>query len=113
MATAMAAANVQFDALENRVDGLKGQVDALFDLAAQQKKETRRGIAAITALAQPHFPSEAGKTSYASNVGYYRGEVGFSAGLMHRFQSDFGVAAGVSYAGGSTTALRVGVAGEF
>jgi hypothetical protein len=67
----------------------------------------------VTALAQPPFPSAAGKTSYASNVGYYRGEVGVSASLMHRFEGDFAVTAGVSYAGGKNTAVRAGVAGEF
>jgi hypothetical protein len=64
-------------------------------------------------MAQPAFPSAAGKTSYASNVGYYRGEVGVSAGLMHRFEGDFAVTAGVSYGGGRNTALKAGVAGEF
>jgi hypothetical protein len=54
-----------------------------------------------------------GKTSYASNVGYYRGEMGVSAGLMHRFDGDFAVTAGVSYAGGKNTAVKAGVAGEF
>ena len=62
---------------------------------------------------QPSFPSEAGKTSYASNLGYYRGEVGFSAGVMHRFDGDFAITAGISYAGGENTAVRAGIAGEF
>lgn len=113
MVGALAMADTQFDALQGRVEGLEGQVGKLFDLATTQRKEMRQGIAAVTALAQPHFPSEAGRTSYASNVGYYRGEVGFSAGFMHRFEGDFGISAGVSHAGGKNTALRVGVAGEF
>lgn len=54
-----------------------------------QRKDTRQAIAAVTAMAQPSFPSTAGKTSYASNFAYYRGEVGVSAGLMHRFEGDF------------------------
>ena len=65
------------------------------------------------AVAQPHFPSAAGKTSYVSNVGYDRGEIGVSAGLMHRFDGDFAVRAGVSYAGSKNTAVKAGVAGEF
>jgi hypothetical protein len=81
--------------------------------ATIQTKDTRQGIAAVTAMAQPSFPSEAGKTSYASNVGYYRGEVGFSAGVMHRFDGDFALTAGISYAGGENTAVRAGIAGEF
>ncbi|MEM1197304.1 MAG: YadA-like family protein, partial [Pseudomonadota bacterium] len=65
------------------------------------------------AQASPHFPSEAGKTSYASNVATYRGEVGFSLGLMHRFEGDFAFTAGVTYAGGNSTSVRAGIAGEF
>ncbi|MEL7199315.1 MAG: YadA-like family protein, partial [Pseudomonadota bacterium] len=60
-----------------------------------------------------HFPSEAGKTSYASNVATYRGEVGISAGLMHRLQGDVAITAGVTFAGGNSTAVRAGIAGEF
>ena len=64
-------------------------------------------------MAQPAFPSADGKTSYASNVAYYRGEVGFSAGLMHRFDGAFAVTAGASFGGGKNTAVKAGVAGEF
>ena len=64
-------------------------------------------------MAQPAFPSADGKTSYASDVAYYRGEVGCSAGLMHRVSSEFALTAGVSYGGGSNTAVKAGVAGEF
>ncbi|MEL6488304.1 MAG: YadA-like family protein, partial [Pseudomonadota bacterium] len=72
-----------------------------------------RGIAAIAAQANPHFPSASGKTSYASNVATYRGEVGFSLGLMHRLPGAVAVTAGVTYAGGNSTAVRAGIAGEF
>ncbi|KRA83184.1 hypothetical protein ASD76_03700 [Altererythrobacter sp. Root672] len=113
MIGALAISDTQFDELSGRVDGIAGQVDELFDVAASQQKETRQGIATVTALAQPHFPSEIGKTSYASNIGYYRGQVGVSAGLMHRFDRDFAVSASISYGGGKNTALRAGVAGEF
>jgi hypothetical protein len=113
MISALAVSDAQFSALGDRVGTLEGHVDELFDLTAFHTKNTRQGIAAVTALAQPHFPSGAGRTSYASNVGYFRGEVGFSAGLMHRFEGDFAVSAGISYAGGKNTAARLGVAGEF
>jgi trimeric autotransporter adhesin len=89
------------------------RIDLLFDLASTQKKEFEQGIAAVTAMAQPHFPSAAGRTSYASNVGYYRGEIGVSAGVMHRFEGNFGVSAGVSYGGKGNTAVKAGIAGEF
>jgi autotransporter adhesin len=88
-------------------------VDTLFDLTSTMNRDAQRGIASIAAQANPHFPSEAGKTSYASNVATYRGEVGFSAGVMHRLDGDFALTAGVSYAGGNSTAVRAGVAGEF
>jgi autotransporter adhesin len=113
MAGALAVTNQQFAALSGRVDGLEGQVGELFDLANTQRKDARQGIAAVAAMAQPAFPSADGKTSYASNVAYYRGEVGFSAGLMHRFSGSFALTAGASYGGGNNTALKAGVAGEF
>ena len=94
---------------------LEGQVDQLFDIAAQGRREMRRGIAATAAMADPHFPSGPGRTSYASNVAMFRGEVGVSAGLMHRIDGDtpFALTAGASYGGGSNTAVRAGIAGEF
>lgn len=94
---------------------LEGQVDQLFDLAALDRSEMRRGIAATAAMADPHFPSGPGRTSYASNVAMFRGEVGVSAGLMHRIEGDtpFAITAGASYGGGSNTAVRAGIAGEF
>lgn len=108
-----AVSDVQFAALTGRVSSLEGQVSTLFDLSQAVDHDAKQGIAAVAAMAQPHFPSEAGKTSYASNISAYRGEVGFSAGAMHRFDGDFALSAGVTYGGGASAALRVGVAGEF
>jgi autotransporter adhesin len=88
-------------------------INTLFDLASVQREETRKGIATVTAMAQPHFPSAAGRTSYASNIGYYRGEVAVSAGMMHRFSGDFAVGGAVSFAGGDHAAVKAGAAGEF
>ncbi|MEM1131823.1 MAG: YadA-like family protein, partial [Pseudomonadota bacterium] len=101
--------------LDGRVATLEGQIVAAFDLANTVDRDAQRGIAAIAAQANPHFPSEVGKTSYASNFAVYRGEVGVSLGLMHRLDSEtpFAITAGVSYAGGNSTAIRAGVAGEF
>ncbi|MEM6858515.1 MAG: YadA C-terminal domain-containing protein, partial [Pseudomonadota bacterium] len=103
----------QFGTLSNRVGALEGQLAGVFDLAETIDRDAQRGIAAIAAQANPHFPSEAGKTSYASNVATYRGEVGFSLGLMHRLPGAVAVTAGVTYAGGNSTAVRAGIAGEF
>ncbi len=94
-------------------DALSGRVSTLFDLTDTIDRDAQRGIASIAAQAAPHFPSAAGKTSYASNVATYRGEVGFSAGLMHRFEGDFAITAGMTYAGGNSTSIRAGIAGEF
>ncbi|MEL7447064.1 MAG: YadA C-terminal domain-containing protein [Pseudomonadota bacterium] len=105
--------DAQFAALSGRVETLEGQVSTLFDLSNTIDRDAQRGIASIAAQANPHFPSEAGKTSYASNVATYRGEVGISAGLMHRFEGDFAITAGVTYAGGNSTSVRAGIAGEF
>jgi hypothetical protein len=113
MVSALAVSDQQFSALSGRVDGLQGQVGELFDLARTDRKQARQGIAAVAAMSQPPFPSADGKTSYASNVAYYRGEVGFSAGLTHRFADAFALTAGVSYGGGNNTAVKAGVAGQF
>jgi autotransporter adhesin len=66
-------------------------------------------------MANAPFPSAPGKTSYAANTGVYRGEVAFSAGFMYRLDtaSPFAITGGVSHAGGSDTAAKIGVAGEF
>lgn len=93
--------------------GLQGQVNTLFDLREHDRKDFKQGIAAVAAMAAPHFPSEPGRTSYASNVAVFRGEVGFSAGIAHRFDGDFALTAGATYAGGKNTAVRAGIAGEF
>ncbi|MEP2735996.1 MAG: YadA C-terminal domain-containing protein, partial [Erythrobacter sp.] len=105
--------DAQFNALSVRTSTLEGRVDTLFDLSDTVDRDAKRGIASIAAQANPHFPSAAGKTSYASNVATYRGEVGFSAGLTHRFEGDFAITAGVTYAGGNSTSVRAGIAGEF
>ncbi|WP_160618010.1 hypothetical protein [Pseudoblastomonas halimionae] len=100
-------------ALTGRVGALEGQVGTLFDLSNTLEKDLRQSIAATTALAQPHFPSEDGATSYASNVASFRGEMGFSAGLAHRVNRSFALTSGVSYGGGDNVAFKAGVAGEF
>lgn len=110
---ALAVSDAQLSALGNRVQRVEDQVGELFGIAEVQREETRQGIAAVASLAQPHFPSAPGRTSYASNVGYFRGEVGFSAGMMRRFEGGFALGASVSFAGGDNTAARIGIAGEF
>lgn len=103
----------QLSELSGRVSTLNGQVTSLFDRTNTIERDAKQGIAAVAAMAHPNFPSAAGKTSYASNVAAYRGEVGFSAGAMRRFEGDFAVSASVTFAGGDSAAVRLGVAGEF
>ena len=108
-----AVTDAQFTALSGRMGTLESAVNTLFDLTTTIDKDAQQGIAAVAAMAHPHFPSAAGRTSYASNVATYRGEVGFSAGMMHRFEGDFAITAGATYAGGDSATFRAGVAGEF
>jgi autotransporter adhesin len=98
---------------DSQFSALQSEVNTLFDLRQHDRKDFKQGIAAVAAMAQPHFPSEAGKTSYASNVAVFRGEVGVSAGVAHRFEGDFAFTAGATFAGGKNTAVRAGIAGEF
>ena len=104
---------VDIGLLDNRVSSLEGQVASFFDLATTMDKDAQQGIAAVAAMAHPHFPSEAGKTSYASNIATYRGELGFSMGLMHRLEGDIAVTAGATYGGGKSLTFKAGIAGEF
>ena len=98
-----------------RIGSLEGRVDTLFDLAAVERRETNRGIAAAVALTPAPMPSEVGRVSYAANASVYRGELGLGASVAARVNSDtpLAVTMGVSYSGGKNTAARVGVAGEF
>jgi hypothetical protein len=61
------------------------------------------------------MPSAPGKTSYIAKGAVFRGELGFSLGLMHRFDSDqpFALSASVARAGGDNTSATVAFSGEF
>lgn len=97
------------------IAALQGQQAALFDLVNYNRREARRGIAAAVALAPAPFPSAPGKVSYASNVAVYRDQVAFSASVSYRLRtaSPMALSAGVSHSGGTDTAGRVGLSGEF
>ena len=98
-----------------RLTSLDGSVTSLFDLRDQDREDSRRGIAAATAMGQASFPSAPGKTSYVLNGAVFRGEAAFGGSLMHRFDTDTPIAlgVGVSIAGKKNNAFRAGVAGEF
>jgi autotransporter adhesin len=91
------------------------QINQLFDLAAYDRRESRRGTAAAMAMAAPGFPSKPGGTSWLANTAVYGGQVAFSASLAHRFSSSpIMLHAGVSHAAGAhSTGARVGIGGEF
>lgn len=61
-----------------RIGSLEGRVDTLFDLAAVERRETNRGIAAAVALTPAPMPSEVGRVSYAANASVYRGELAWA-----------------------------------
>ncbi|MGX5801267.1 hypothetical protein ACWGS9_08485 [Bradyrhizobium sp. Arg314] len=62
------------------------------------------------------MPSAPGRTSWAANVGHFKGETAFGGSLTHRldlFDDPFAVSLGYSYGGGTSHALRFGLQGEF
>jgi hypothetical protein len=101
--------------LDNRVDGLESSFTDLSDEISENRTEARQGIAAAIAMATAPMPSAPGKTTWASNVGFFKGETAFGGSLAHRFDTSipFGVTAGYSYGGGDSHAARFGLMGEF
>jgi autotransporter adhesin len=101
--------------LDNRVDGLQSGFDSLSGEISETRTEARQGIAAAIAMATAPMPSAPGKTSWASNLGFFKGESAFGGSVAHRFDTDnpFGLTAGYSYGGGDSHAARFGLMGEF
>jgi hypothetical protein len=66
-------------------------------------------------MATAPMPSAPGKTTWASNLGFFKGETAFGGSLTHRFDTavPFGMTAGYSYGGGDSHAARIGLMGEF
>ncbi|HEX8238754.1 MAG TPA: hypothetical protein VF574_03335 [Allosphingosinicella sp.] len=94
---------------------LQSQVDALSALRLNDREDAQRGIAAAVAMSAPPMPSEPGRVSYTLNGSIYRGEKAVGGSMMYRLNTSAPMAfgAGISHAGGGSTAVRVGVAGEF
>jgi autotransporter adhesin len=61
------------------------------------------------------MPSEPGRISYSLNGTSYRGEQAAGGSMMYRLNTKrpFAISGGVSYGGNNSTAVRLGVAGEF
>ena len=76
--------------------------------------ELRRGTAMAMAMATASMPSAPGRTSWASNVAVFSGEVAAAFAFAHRFDvpSPLAVTGAVSAAGNKVGA-RIGLAGEF
>ena len=92
-----------------------GDIGAINARLNELTKETRRGIAAATALATAMTPSAPGKTTVSVNSGFFKGETGVGAAVAHRLNFSTPVIVHGSYAnsGGNGHVGRVGVGFEF
>jgi prefoldin subunit 5 len=101
--------------LDGRVGALENNSAALSNQISEVRTEARQGIAAAIAMANPGMPSAPGKTTWATNVGYFKGAVAFGGSLMYRFDTPAPTALslGYSYGGGDSHAARMGLQGEF
>ena len=110
-----AVTDAQFSALESRVSTFETGLAATNFRLDELSEESRSGIAAAMAQAEPPFPPEPGQTGYAARGAVYRGQYGFSLGISHRLDIDvpLTISANVSHAGGSNTGGSIGVAGIF
>lgn len=107
----LAASTISGKQIQDTIVGLhrlSGEID-------ETRTEARQGIAAAIAMANAPMPSQVGKTSWATNVGHFKGSTAFGGSLTHRFDLDVPMAfsAGYSYGGGTSHAFRVGLMGEF
>lgn len=105
---AIAGAAVDLSPLQSRIDELSA-------FRLRDREDAQRGIAAAVAMSTAPMPSEPGRVSYTVNGSIYRGEKAIGGSMMYRLNSSTPMAfgAGISHAGRGSTAVRVGVAGEF
>lgn len=105
----------QINTLGSNLFSLTGRVTTLERTVAQDRKDSRQGIASAVAMTAAPMPSAPGKVAYSVNVANFRDEQAVAASLAMRLNGPNTVAitAGLSYGGGENTAMRVGVAGEF
>ncbi|HVH48642.1 MAG TPA: hypothetical protein VM760_02015, partial [Sphingomicrobium sp.] len=101
--------------MTSAIAGLQGEVDELFDMRREDRKDMKQGIAAAVAIANAPMPSEPGRVSYTLNGSAFRGELGVGGAMNYRLNTEapMAIGVGVSHAGGKNTAVRVGVSGEF
>ncbi|MDR7224542.1 hypothetical protein [Aminobacter aminovorans] len=105
---AVSAFDVSTLATTASVEGLRSEV-------GETRTEARQGIAAAIAMSSAAMPSAAGRTSWAANVGHFKGETAFGGSLSHRldFDNPVAISLGYSYGGGDSHAARFGMMGEF
>lgn len=105
---AVSAFDVSTLATTASVDGLRSDIGAT-------RTEARQGIAAAIAMSAAAMPSAPGRTSWAANVGHFKGETAFGGSLSHRldFDNPVAISLGYSYGGGDSHAARFGMMGEF
>lgn len=101
--------------LDGRVGALESGFSELGTEISENRTEARQGIAAAIAMTTAPMPSVPGRTSWAGNVGYFKGETAFGGSLAHRldFDEPFAFTAGYAYGGGTSHGFRLGLAGEF
>jgi hypothetical protein len=101
--------------LDGRVGALETGFASLGETISENRTEARQGIAAAIAMTTAPMPSDPGRTSWAGNVGYFKGATAFGGSLAHRLDFDEPVAftAGYAYGGGDSHGFRLGLAGEF
>jgi autotransporter adhesin len=102
-------------AIGTSIDGLNSQIDTLFDLRSQDRRDMKQGVASAVAITNAPMPSAPGRVTYAINGAAFRGEYAVGGSMMYRLNTEslMAVGLGVSSAGNKNTAVRVGVAGEF
>ncbi len=101
--------------LDGRVSSLEAGLVGLNRSLTETRVEARRGIATAIAMASAPMPSAPGRTSWATNVGHFKGETAFGASLAYRFDTSrpLAITAGYSFGGGDSHGARIGLAGEF
>lgn len=110
------SAEARIGSVENRVGDLENKTAALGRYAIESRKEARQGAALAIAMATAPLPSAPGKTTWATNVGTYRGEWAGGIALAHRLPTccvPIAVTVGYAYAGDNNHGVRAGLAGEF
>ena len=115
ISSSIAAINGSINSLNASVAGLQGDVEELYDMRREDRKDMKQGIAAAVAIANAPMPSEPGRVSYTLNGSAFRGELGVGGSMNYRLNTEapMAVGVGISHAGGKNTAVRVGVSGEF